>query len=225
MAKKVRASDFLIGIVIILAIAVLLALTYKVNKFSFSKGGYELKLVFINSSGIEKDAPIRLSGVEAGRVKDVRLIYDKEGTHVLLTLWFKEGAKVREDSQALVTTLGLMGEKYVELTAGSPTSPFLPPNSTIVGREPFDTTKFIEKGEKIAENLDSAITDVRKLTTGVNDVIMVHREDLDKMLKNLVETSENMKAFSEDVKWHPWKLIRKSKSQKPKEEQVKKEDK
>ncbi len=115
--------------------------------------------------------------------------------------------------------LGLMGEKYVELTAGSPESPFIAPNSTIIGKEPFDTSKFIEKGEQIANNLDQAITDIRDLTGGVNDIIMVHREDLDQMLKNLVETSENIKAFSEDVKWHPWKLIRKSKSQKPKEEE------
>ena len=219
MAKRVQLSDFLIGFVIILAISALLALTYKVSKFSFSKGGYELKVVFINSSGIEKDAPVRLSGVEVGRVKDIQLLYDKQGTHVALTLWLQETAKVRKDAEALVTMLGMMGEKYVELTAGSPASPFLPPSSTIIGREPFDTAKFIEKGEQIAENLDSAITDVRNLTSGVNDVVVVHREDLDKMLKNFVETSENFKAFSEDVKWHPWKLIRKSKSQKPEEEE------
>ena len=64
---------------------------------------------------------------------------------------------------------------------------------------------------------------MRKLTGGVNEIIVVHREDLDKMLKNLVETSENIKAFSEDVKRHPWKLIRKSKSQKPQEEEEEEE--
>ncbi len=217
-----RANDFKIGLLVVVALAFLLALTFKVSKFSFTKTGYELKVAFINSSGIEKNAPVRLSGVEVGKVKNIQIVYGSGGTHVLLTLWLDESAKARRDSEAFVTTLGLMGEKYVELTAGSADSPFLKPNSTIIGREPFDTVKFIEKGEQIAENLDQAITNVRKLTTGVNEVIVVHREDLDKMLKNLVETSENMKAFSEDIKWHPWKLIRKSKSQKPKE---KKEEK
>ena len=201
-----------------------MALTFKVNKFSFRKTGYELKVAFINSSGIEKNAPVRLSGVETGKVKDLKLVYGPTGTHVLLTLWLDESAKARKDSEAFVTTLGLMGEKYVELTTGSPKSPFLPPNSTIIGREPFDTAKFIEKGDQIANNLDQAITDVRALTTGVNKLVVVHREDLDEMLNNLVETSENIKAFSEDVKWHPWKLIRKSKSQKPKEEKKEQEE-
>ncbi|MBN3038166.1 MAG: MCE family protein [Candidatus Omnitrophica bacterium] len=219
MVKIKRTNDFLIGLVVILSVVALLALTYRVNKFSFSKGGYDLRVAFINSSGIEKDAPVRLSGVEVGKVKNISLIYDKQGTHVLLTLWLQEDAKVREDSEAFVTTLGLMGEKYVELTAGSAESVFLKPNSLIIGREPFDTAKFIEKGEEIANNLDNAITDFRKLTGGVNEVIMVHREDLDQMLKNLVITSENVKSFSEDIKWHPWKLIRKSKSQKPKEDE------
>ncbi len=217
-----RANDFKIGIVVILAVALLLALTFKVSKFSFTKREYELKVAFINSSGIEKNAPVRLSGVEAGKVKDVQLVYGSGGTHVLLTLWIDETARVRKDSEAFVTTLGLMGEKYVELTAGSAESPFLKPNSTIIGREPFDTAKFIEKGEQIADNLNQAITSIRKLTTGVNEVIVVHREDLDKVLKNLAESSENIKAFTEDIKWHPWKLIRKSKSQKPKPEEEKK---
>lgn len=216
-----RVNDFKIGLVVIVAMTFLLVLTFKVSKFSFTKTGYVLKLAFINSSGIEKDAPVRLSGVEAGKVKDLQLIYDAGGTHVLLTLWLDKSAKVREDSQALVTTLGLMGEKYVELTAGSADSPFLAPESTIIGREPFDTSKFIEKSEQIADNLDQTITSVRQLTNGVNEVVVVHREDLDKVLKNLVESSENMKAFTEDVKWHPWKLIRKSKAQKPKAEKGK----
>lgn len=219
-----KANDFKIGLLVILAVVLLLALTFKVNRFSFRKSRYELKVAFINSSGIEKNAPVRLSGVEAGKVKDLRLIYGPTGTHVLLTLSLDTTAKVREDSEAFVTTLGLMGEKYVELTVGSADSPFLKPDSTIIGREPFDTAKFIEKGEQIADNLDQAIYDVRKLTGGVNEIIVVHREDLDKMLKNLVETSENIKAFSEDVKWHPWKLIRKSKTQKPQEEEEEEED-
>ena len=219
-----RMDDFKIGLLVVAALAFLLALTFKVGKFSFGKAGYELKVAFINSSGIEKDAPVRLSGVEAGKVKGLQLFYDATGTHVLLTLWLNQNAKVRKDSEAFVTTLGLMGEKYVELTAGSPDSPFLKPNSTIIGREPFDTNRFIEKGEQIADNLDEAIISIRKLTEGVNDIVVVHREDLEQTLKNLVETSENIKAFSEDIKWHPWKLIRKSKSQKPKQDNKKKND-
>ncbi len=218
MAKRTITNDFLIGILVVTAVVALLVLTYRVNKFSFSKGGYELRAAFINSSGVEKNAPVRLSGVEVGSVKDIKLMYDQQGTHVVLTLWLNDNAKARQDSQAFVTMLGIMGEKYVELTAGSATSEFLKPGSIIIGKEPFDTTKFIEKGEQIANNLDSAISDVRKLTSGVNDVIMVHRDDLDQMLKNLVSTSENMKAFSEDIKWHPWKLIHKTKEKKPVEE-------
>lgn len=213
-----RANDFKVGLLVIVTVAFLLGLTYKVSKFSFHKSGYELKAAFIDSSGIEKNAPVRLSGVEAGKVKDIRLVYGPGGTHVLLTLWLDKTARVRQDSEAFVTTLGLMGEKYVELTAGSAGSPFLPPQSTIIGREPFDTVKFMEKGGQIADNLDEAITNIRKLTSGVNELVIVHREDMDTLLKNLVESSENMKAFTEDIKWHPWKLIRKSKSQQPKEE-------
>ena len=216
-----RVDDFKVGLLVILAVALLLALTFKMNRFSFRKTGYEIKVAFINSSGIEKNAPVRLSGMEVGKVKDLRLVYDSGGTHILLTLWLNANARARQDSEALVTTLGLMGEKYVELTAGSANSPFLKPDSTIIGREPFDTTRFIERGEQIADNLEQAIISIRTLSSGVNELIVVHREDLDEMLKNLVESSENMKAFTEDVKWHPWKLIRKSKSQKPKEEKKK----
>ena len=67
MGKRIT-NDFMIGLVVVTALGLLLALTYKVSKFSFVKRGYELKVAFINSSGIEENAPVRLSGVEAGKM-------------------------------------------------------------------------------------------------------------------------------------------------------------
>ena len=95
-----RKNDFMIGLFVIVAVGLLLTLTFKVSKFSFTKTGYELKVAFINSSGIEKNSPVRLSGVDAGKVEDIQLVYGPAGTHVLLTLWLDENAKARQDSQA-----------------------------------------------------------------------------------------------------------------------------
>ncbi|MBN2097082.1 MAG: MCE family protein [Candidatus Omnitrophica bacterium] len=221
----VKANDFKIGLLVLAALAALLALSYQVNNLAFVRGGYGLNVTFVNSAGIEKNAPVRLSGVEVGTVKDLKITYGPEGTRVLLNLWLKKNALVREDSEAFVTTLGLMGEKYLEITAGDAEANFLRPDSTIIGREPFDTNKFIEKGEQIAENLDQTISEIRKLSSGVNEVVEFTRQDLDKMMKNLAESSENIKAFTEDIKWHPWKLIRKSKSPKPEEVEKEKQKK
>ena len=98
-----------------------------------------------------------------------------------------------EDSQIFVTTLGLMGEKYVEISAGSKGAPFVKPGSTMVGANPSSM-------QDLMDNANGMITDNRKTVKSAVEYL------------NL--TAKNFSEFSDDIKKNPWKLLFRGKEKK-----------
>ena len=57
---------------------------------------------------------------------------------VKLSIVKKEGARIRTDTIARVTNKGLLGDRMIELSVGSPDAPMLPPDQLIASEEPAD---------------------------------------------------------------------------------------
>jgi phospholipid/cholesterol/gamma-HCH transport system substrate-binding protein len=199
------------GIMVVCCFAILVWLVAKTGDFTIFTGdeGYNIKVVFGFASGIAENAPVRLAGVEVGKVERIDLEYQPE-TRAVLTLWLKSDTKIRKDSQAHINTLGLMGEKYIEVTAGK-AEEFLKEGDVIIGEEPFQMEKLFKKGEKLAEQMDMALTDFRALTKNLNGVVTDNKQGINNIVLNLDATSVNFRDFSEDIKDHPWKLLMKGK--------------
>ena len=205
---KKLGNEFKVGLIVIISLLILGIIIFKTGDLDFSKEGYNIKVLFNFAGGVTANAPVRLAGVEVGKVEDIQLSYGEE-TKVLITLWLNADTKLRADSMANISSLGLMGAKYIEINPGSKDAPFLEADSTIVGEDPFQIERFTKKGGAIAENLDDAIKDIKRLADNVNDMIVENREEVDGIMENLEHTSENLKELSADIKKHPWKVITK----------------
>jgi phospholipid/cholesterol/gamma-HCH transport system substrate-binding protein len=211
--KKI-GNEIKTGLVVVACGAILLGMTVKVAGMSTMKKGYHLNAQFNYASAIKKGAPVYLTGVEVGEIKGIKINYSPAGTQVILDAWLDSSAKVREDSKASIVTMGLMGEKYLELTSGSKDSPFLKEGSMIIGREPLMMDEIMDKAMGIANNLDAGIEDLRKLTKDVDMTLVENRAKIDELIGNMNETGKNFKEFSEDIKKNPWKLLIKTKEKK-----------
>ena len=210
MAKRNISNEMKVGVLVVACIAVLLGLLYKTGSFDFKKEGYTVKAIFNMVAGVQRNAPVRLAGVEIGKVEAIQLAYDK-GTNVLVTLWLDKNAKLKTDSKALITALGLMGEKYIEVTAGSTDAPYLQPGETIMGEDPLQFDSLAKKGEVIASNLDETLSSIQELAKNTNLVVTDNKEKIDSIFDNLEATTVNFKEFSDDIKRNPWKLMSKGK--------------
>ena len=210
MAKRNITNEMKVGILVVMCVFIMIGFLYKAGSFDFKKEGYEIKVLFNIVSGIQRNAPVRLAGVEIGQVKDIRLSYDN-GTKVAITLWIDKGAKLKKDSMAYVTALGLMGEKYIELSPGSVDAPYLGPGESITGEDPLEFDALARKGENIAEALEETLAHIKELAQNTNLVVSDNKEKIDAIFGNLEMTTENFKEFSEDVKRNPWKLMSKGK--------------
>src|SRR5207237_781269 len=71
-------------------------------------------------------ATVRLAGVQIGRVTAVTLP-EQPGSKVRVTLTIARrfSERIRRDSEARIATQGLLGDKIVEISFGSPSAPVL----------------------------------------------------------------------------------------------------
>ncbi len=115
-----RRTEIRAGVFLLLSFVILVVMVFAVSDIqSLFKKKKEVKVLFLFSDGIEKDAQVRLSGIKVGKVTDVR-VAPEFADKIELTLSVLNDTVIKEDTKAAIKTLGLVGGKYVELTGGSP---------------------------------------------------------------------------------------------------------
>ena len=198
------------GVLVLACLAVFGAMILKVGNFALFRHEYIVKCQLHYTAGVKKHAPVRLSGVDVGEVKDIRIIYGDQTT-IELILGLREDVKLRLDSKAYVTTLGLMGEKYIEIKAGTTAAQYAKEGDLIPGQDPVRLEELIETATKVATDIGQMAKDISKVANHVDTAIQDNRPKLDNIFTNLEDTSENFKDFSQNLKYHPWKVLAKGK--------------
>ena len=146
-----------------------------------------------------------------GYIKAVRIMYDEidKRTKAEVSAWVYEDTKIGEDAKITINTLGLLGEKYMEISVGTPGKPILKPNDIIAGKDPMPMEKITED---LADLSDSVKEIVGKLKKGEGTIGKLLVEDV--VYNDLKATAANFKEFSEDIKKHPWKVLAKPRGDK-----------
>lgn len=195
-----------VGIFVIIGLIILSIMVFSIGGFYNVKPGYNIKVTFSFANGVEVGAPVRLAGVEIGEIKEIRIFHDeaKQKTEVELLAWVEKGVPINNDAKAKINTLGLLGEKYLEIFPGTPEAPVLREGDLLPGHDPISTDEFTELGYKIALKLDKAIDSLNNIVADPNN-----KKNLEQTLANLKDASSNFKDFSEDIKAHPWRLLMK----------------
>lgn len=205
-----RAFEFKVGIFIMIGVAILFLIVFSIGDINISKSGYHIKVRFSFASGVGPASPIRLAGVGVGRVEGIHLVYDEKGqkTAAEVSAWIQQDAKIEEDATVTINTLGLLGEKYLEIVPGTPGAKILKNNDMITGKDPVPM-------EKVTENLaslsDSVKSIVDRLKSGEGTIGKLLTKD--DIYNNLEETTKNFSEFSSDIRKHPWKLLNKPKGE------------
>jgi ABC-type transporter Mla subunit MlaD len=125
---KWRPSNAMIAVIFILIFTVgpYLAFTGHVP---FTSYGYELKATFSNGANIATNSPVRIAGVDVGRV--ISTERDGDATTVTFTVEGK-GQPVHDDAfVAIRPRIFLEGNFFIDLSPGSPSAPELGSGDTI----------------------------------------------------------------------------------------------
>ena len=124
----------------------------------FSKR-YELYARFDNVGGLTIGAPVRLGGMKVGTVDDINFseIADEKAIIVKMSITSKYFTRMREDSKAKLGSMGLLGDKTVEISIGSMEKEKISPGQFIVS----------ESGHTI-EDIETTAQNAREISWKVN---------------------------------------------------------
>jgi len=109
---------------------------------------------YASVSGLIPGARVMVSGVRAGSVVGVSLDPVTKDIRVDLEIEEEFSRWIRTDSEAELSTQGMMGDKFIVISAGSPAEPELPPGAPIRGVERGDLGTFLARGNELLESLN-----------------------------------------------------------------------
>jgi phospholipid/cholesterol/gamma-HCH transport system substrate-binding protein len=117
-----------VGIIVVLVIVAGLYLAFA-KSLPFTSPGYELRATFANAVRISNKAPVRIAGVNVGKVTGV----EREGDNSVVTFTVDDsGRPIHDDATVEIRPrIFLEGNFFVQVDPGSPSAPELPDNGTI----------------------------------------------------------------------------------------------
>jgi ABC-type transporter Mla subunit MlaD len=174
-----------IGLFLGIALGIMAIFIFIVGDMStlFKKPGYTLNLYFDSAAGLERNTVVRMAGVKIGHVKDIRL----KGRQAEVILDIKQEAQVRKDSTASLASLGLLGEKYIEILPGMDSEICQPGDSLTV----ITPVSFERLGTELV-----TISDEIKETGKVLREMIGNEESQ----RNFKEILSNLAVFAVDLK-------------------------
>lgn len=194
MAKL--SAEAKVGLLVIVASVVLLYMTFAVGKYEFGeKKGYVVTAVFDSVSGLDSKAAVRMAGVQIGTVEAVEL----EDSRAKLTLRILPGVKILRGAEAAIKTMGLLGDKYVDIIPPHAASGRVGERSGVYqDRERIDATASPSDADQLISKLSAIADDIKKVTASLSQVFGSARgeQSMEDILHDLRQTTANIKEFS-----------------------------
>jgi phospholipid/cholesterol/gamma-HCH transport system substrate-binding protein len=206
-----------LGLFVIVVIAVFLFFTVNMGALFFKKGAHTHKIYFGSIGTLEDGAPVKQAGFDVGVVESIALetIHEPtKTTYIVVEIRVSDEAQVAIDSKATIQTMGMMGEKYIELTFGmSPVS--ATKETRIQGQGPAELDKVIERAidlsndvqitvqsfnriigdPQLQENIVVFINNLEQFSERLNNVLGGERERLTNIMANAEAASGDLRRM------------------------------
>jgi phospholipid/cholesterol/gamma-HCH transport system substrate-binding protein len=195
------STEAKVGLLVLGGSIILLWMTFVVGKFEFgAKKGYKIEAVFVSVAGLDEKAAVRMAGVKIGTVEKVEL-FDSRAKVVMRIL---PEVHIQRGARAGVKTMGLLGDKFVEISppeggaivAAPPGQSYLKEGDLIVvTSSPSDVDKLINQ-------LSDISGDIKQVTSSLRQVFGTERgtQSMEDILANLRQTTQNINDFSHTLR-------------------------
>ncbi len=195
-----------VGVFATIVLVVLAALILKIEDIElFAPEGRRINALFDSVAGLDDKAAVRVAGVRVGRVDGITL----EGRRAKVTLLLEQPVALYEGTRASIASVGLLGDKYVELFPGPGDGPPLVDGTSVPGDVPVSLDQALARLDAVAENMQeitgsitgqgSANNQIARLlgnleaiSADVRDLIASNREELSATVENFRSTSATL---------------------------------
>ncbi|HEV7732243.1 MAG TPA: MlaD family protein [Candidatus Binatia bacterium] len=181
-----------IGLFFLVGLGLLVAAIELTLGLGVLRDRYTLFADFRDVQGLDRGADVRLAGLRAGRVTDMRI----DGDHVRVEMAIDGTYTVRRDAVAHLDFRALSGERFVALTLGSPSAPAAAPNDVILGETPASFAEAVDQLATVAESMntlaETLTDDAGRLLVSLSDLVDENRTALGTVAERVASITEKL---------------------------------
>jgi phospholipid/cholesterol/gamma-HCH transport system substrate-binding protein len=173
---------------------------------------FEVYAEFSKMAALQRGGKVRVAGMDAGEVDSV-MVPAKPSAKFRVKMLVRGDLHqlVRTDSVATIQTDGIVGNKFVEIDAGSDTAPQAPDGSTIAGRDPFEFADLLAQASSGINTIISTISDLKgnaqqliiaatKTADTTHQLLEDSRGDVKAMSASAREIAHNLQAITDNIR-------------------------
>ncbi|HSS49929.1 MAG TPA: MlaD family protein [Thermoanaerobaculia bacterium] len=214
-SREIRVGLLILSALVVLGVGIFL-LGQQNNLFS-SKNHYYVE--FKSVSGLKKGNPVQLDGVDVGAIERVEL--PSNPWRGMIRIWIRvenryasrlrgpQGAQQpvpgQPPSVARIKTLGLLGDKYIDLSSGSPGYERIPDGGPIPTAKPTNVDALLASGEDVMDNVVAISSSLNKILTrmergeGLLGELTSDSESGHRLRDSLIGTSETLQRVANKI--------------------------
>lgn len=201
-------NEFKVGILALLTMAAVVYTSLQVTSNQSGFGEYQrLRTIISDASGIFPKTPIKVAGINAGRIEKIEL----NGNNALITFEVLTRVKIPKDSRLRIKTVGFLGDKYLEIVVGQ-SEDYLQDNEFLIAEEGGGMEALVKDAGEVLKDvkvivksvkdtlapdgeqapLKLILSDVKDITASLKDLIEGNKDQLDGIVDNLDRFTESL---------------------------------
>jgi len=171
---KRRSYDLLIGMFVVVGLVAIGLIVFFIGREKrMFESRVSIEAHFPDVAGLAVGADVMLAGVSIGYVSMIKFPFlnkDMPGLVRDITITMKITKNtldwIREDSVARIDSKGLLGDKIINISIGSPELPKVQENGMLKSVPPVDFNKALQHAQEILENVGETVADARDIFKG-----------------------------------------------------------
>jgi len=161
--KKIKVGLFIVAGFVLFVVAIFV-LGGKENLFTPT---FKLKSQFETVSGLKTGGSVRLNGIVVGSVDGIDI---EASNKVLVSMTLEESIRrfIKKDSKATIGSDGLVGNKVIDITPGTPGTPEVLDGEMLGSVKPVEVADIMNSLKESSDNASDITKDLSEITSKVN---------------------------------------------------------
>ena len=151
-----RRLETKVGVFFFIGLVILGVITFQVQDMgTLFRQHVTMTVKFPHAAGLNPGDTVTVAGLKVGEIQKIELLPD--GVRIVMQI--TDGVKIKTDATATIAWGGLLGNRYVDISLGSPDSEAMPPNSEIPMEPSVELTAVLKKIENAATKFENMLAE------------------------------------------------------------------
>lgn len=167
---RVKWGELRVGMVILFAFALLLWASFTGSGFTVFTKTEPLVTYFPTVNGLVKGAPVWMAGIEVGRITNIGFVARDGRPLVRVDFRVQEEPfnMITTDTKVAVGTMGLMGDRYLDVQTGDPGTPPVSPGAELGIVQSADLTTAFSGTPELMDDVGAAMKQLTAILDRIN---------------------------------------------------------